>query len=186
MVVPTLPELFVMGFFAAEVPGPSLAWGATLLAVVMAAEVTGTLLLFLLIRRFGLPEFLETRMRLWVQFLVVHDERIILVNRVAPVVPFLGAFIATLDWDLRRCLTYVVVGGAVKYSVLLAFVAFLFVQFDPTTASNITLIAIVSLVGVSLVQGQLARKRHLGPVAAKVAHLGDRSAAPSPPAPKDD
>src|SRR5207249_9507820 len=35
-------------------------------------------------------------------FLGVPDERAILLNRIAPVVPFVGAFIATLRWNYRR------------------------------------------------------------------------------------
>ena len=35
----------------------------------------------------------------------------ILINRIAPILPFLGAFIALAGWKLKRSLIYVVVGG---------------------------------------------------------------------------
>lgn len=173
MLLPTLPELFVMAFYASN---PSLGWGLTLLAVVVAAEISGNGILFLAVRRFGLPEFLETRMRRWVQFLVVHDERIILVNRVAPIIPFVGAFIATMKWDVRRSFLYIFIGGAVKYALLIGFVGIFFLYFEATTARNVTLVAIAALIALSFFQGEMARKRHLGPVATKVAHLGEHGA----------
>lgn len=173
LLVPTLPELFVMGFYASN---PTPMWGLTLLGVVIAAEISGNGILYLAVRRFGLPEFLESRMRRWVQFLVVHDERIILVNRVAPIIPFVGAFIATQKWDVRRSFFYIFIGGAVKYTLLIGFVSIFFLYFEAKTARNVTLVAIAALIAVSLVQGHMARKRHLGPVATKVAHLGEHGA----------
>lgn len=175
MLVPTLPELFVMGFFA---DNPTFGWGLTLLAVVVAAEVSGNGILYLAARRFGLPAFIERKMRQWTDFLIVNDERIILVNRVAPIVPFVGAFIATMKWDVRRSFLYILVGGAAKYAILIALVGFFFVSFEPATARNVTLLAIVLLIAASFAQNYMARKKHLGPVASRVAHLGNDSRAP--------
>ena len=45
----------------------------------------------------------------------VSDERIILVNRVVPVVPLMGAFIATMKWDPRKSLFYVFIGENLRH-----------------------------------------------------------------------
>jgi len=172
MAVPMLPEFFVMVFFASN---PSYGWAATLLAVVCVAEVSSNYFLYAVVKRRGLPHFLEKRMKLWVSFLIVSDERLILVNRVVPVVPFMGAFIATMNWNVRKSLAYVAVGGAVKYALLMVFVGIAFQWFERGTARNVTLLLIVAVVAISMVQSHRARRKHLGPVASRVAHLGDHS-----------
>ena len=189
MLIPTLPELFVMAFYANS---PTLAWGLLLLAVVCSAELTSNATLYLVVRRFGLPAPLERRMKQWVHFLAVSDERAILVNRVAPVVPFMGAFIATMKWDPRKSLLYVFVGALVKYSVLIALVDVLFEVFEGPTARNFTLAAIAAVVVLSFIQGHYHKRKRLGPVASRVAHLGEHggrrspSGAPGAPAPPAD
>lgn len=179
MLVPTLPEFFVMAFYAAN---PSFEWGLTLLVVVVIAELSGNGLVFLLVRRYGMPKFLKGKMEQWTGFLVVKDERIILVNRFAPILPFAGAFIAVMRWDVRRAFLYILVGGAIKYALLIAFVGFFYLYYPPATARNVTLAFILVLVAVSVIQGQRAKKKHLGPVATRVAHMGEGSvhAAPAP------
>ncbi len=177
MLFPALPELFVMGFYATD---PTLEWGIVLLAVVIVAELSGNGLLYLSVKRFGLPKFLEKTMKSWMGFLVVRDERVILVNRVAPILPFVGAFVATMKWNPKRAFLYIFAGGAVKYAILIAFVGVFFQLFDGNTARNATISAIMALIIVSFVQGYFARKKHLGPVAARVAHLGDKSLAGAP------
>jgi len=188
MAVPMLPEFFVMVFFASN---PSLGWAATLLAVVCIAEVSSNYFLYAMVKRRGLPHFLEKRMKMWVSFLIVSDERLILVNRVVPVVPFMGAFIATMKWDVRKSLAYVAVGGAVKYALLMAFVSVAFAWFERGTARSVTLLLIAAVVAVSMVQSHRARRKHLGPLAKRVAHLGEHSggfaaAAANPQDHKDD
>ena len=183
MLVPTLPELFVMGFYAAHQPTPTPAWGVTLLAVVLAAELTGNGILYLAVRRRGLPKFIDKAMKKWVGFLIVQNERIILVNRVAPVLPFVGAFIATMKWNPRKSFLYIFVGGAVKYAVLIALVGVLFAFFNGPTARNVTVALILVIVGVSFAQSHFAKRKHLGPVANRVAHFHDKSAVAAAAAP---
>jgi hypothetical protein len=181
MLVPTLPEFFVMAFYAAN---PTLEWGVTLLAVVIVAELSGNGIVFVLVRRYGMPKFLKRKMEQWTGFLVVKDERIILVNRFAPILPFAGAFVAVMKWDVKRAFLYIFVGGAVKYALLIAFVGLFYLYYPPATARNVTLAFIVALVAVSVIQGQRAKRKHLGPVATRVAHMGEGSSA-APPAPRD-
>src|SRR5256886_15833376 len=85
-------------------------------------------------------------MQRWTSYLIVRDERVILMNRVVPVVPMVGAFIATLGWDYRRSMAYVAVGGFAKYAVLLYIVFAIGVAYDLETARWITLLLIVAVV----------------------------------------
>ncbi len=93
------------------------------------------------------------------QFLVVHDEKMILVNRIAPMVPLVGAFIATLKWNYRLSLLYIGVGAAAKYAFLLALVAWLGVVYDPSTAKLLTVGAVVVVVILSAVGSVIYRRR---------------------------
>jgi membrane protein DedA with SNARE-associated domain len=99
------------------------------------------------------PRFLDRAMKKWTSFLAVRDERIILVNRIAPAVPFTGAFIAVCGWNLRRSLAYVLIGGVVKYVLLLLLVVVLGLAFEPGFARLVTLVAVVVLVAASLAAG---------------------------------
>src|SRR2546428_2923795 len=77
-----------------------------------------------------MPRWLEGAMKKWTSFLLVQDERVILMNRAVPVIPMVGAFIATLGWDYRRSMAYVAIGGLAKYAILLYVV---FALASPTT-----------------------------------------------------
>src|SRR2546430_9662952 len=94
-------------------------WAAVLLLVAVAGDLLGTTILYALVRRIlvrgrRMPHWLESGMRRWTEFLGVPDERAILLNRIAPVVPLVGAFIATLQWNYRRSMGFVAVGGGGK------------------------------------------------------------------------
>jgi membrane-associated protein len=175
LLIPTLPELFVMGFFASR---PSFGWAVTLLLVVSSAEVVSNGFFYFLVKKIGLPAFIEKRMKQWVKLLIVSDERVILMNRVAPVIPFMGAFIAAMNWNLRKSLLYVFVGSIVKYGVLLSLVSVLFAYFERGTARNFTLVAIVLVIGISFAQSHYAKQKRFGPLALRVAGAPHGSAAP--------
>ncbi len=110
-----------------------------------------------------MPGWLERGMQRWTGFLLVRDERVILLNRLAPVVPFVGAFIATLRWDYRRSIAYVAAGGVAKYAVLLFVVFAVGVAYDVGTARWITLGLVVAVVALSFVGSYLVRRRATPP-----------------------
>jgi len=171
-VIPTLPEVFVVGFYSLhETLGvPPLLWGAALLAMALAGEATGNTLLYLavnraLVRTGRMPGRIETVMQGWTKFLLLHDERIILLNRVIPVLPFVGAFIAALKWRYPRSLAYILIGAGAKYSLLLLLVGVIGVAYDPAAAGWITLGLVVGLVVASAVGSLLFRRRVKAPKA---------------------
>ncbi|TLZ59010.1 MAG: hypothetical protein E6K16_07720 [Methanobacteriota archaeon] len=165
-VIPTLPEVFVVGFFSlhSDFGIPPVLWAAALLGMALAGEATGNSLLYFavnraLVRTGRMPKRIETLMRRWTNFLILHDERIILLNRVIPVVPFIGAFIAALKWSYPKSLAYILIGAAVKYSALLLLVGAIGVTYDPSIATWITLSLVVGLVVVSAIGSLVFRKR---------------------------
>jgi membrane protein YqaA with SNARE-associated domain len=156
MIFPTLPEVFAVAAFFLD---PTLEWGLIILLTACCAEVTGNSLLYALVRKKKLPNFIQKAMKKWVGFLFLRDERILLLNRVAPVVPFTGAFIATCEWSYKLSMAYLVVGGAAKYGLLLALVGLLNVTFDPDTAQLFTLFALAFIISFSFAASYFFRKR---------------------------
>jgi hypothetical protein len=162
---PALPEVWIVVTFTyrPEVLDPAV-WAGLLLAVAIAGDLLGTTALYGAVRRWvvrrrRMPRWLERAMQKWTSFLIVRDERVILMNRAVPVVPMVGAFIATLGWDYPRSMGYVAVGGLAKYAVLLYIVFAIGVAYDLATARSITLLLVVSVVAVSFVASAWRRRR---------------------------
>ena len=155
-IFPALPELF---FTLAFMMDPTWEWGILVLTTTVLAEITGNSLLYALVKRKSLPEFIQKAMKRWTEFIFVKDERIILINRVAPVVPFLGAFIATCKWNYKKSMLYLVMGGLAKYGALLVLIGLLNYQFDPDTAQFYSILAIIIIIGLSFVSSYIYRKK---------------------------
>jgi len=164
-VFPALPEVAIVLTYSFGPPGfEPLVWALLLLAMAVLGEAVGNAALYgivkrALVQRGRMPAVLERVMRRWVNFLVVRDERIILLNRVAPVVPMVGAFIATLGWNVRRSLAYVVIGATAKYAALLVLIGAMGVAYDPATARAIAIGLVLGIVGVSGVAAYAYRRR---------------------------
>jgi len=162
---PALPEAWILITYTFRPETmDAVGWAAILLVVAVAGDLLGTSILYAVVRRIlvqgrRMPHWLESGMRRWTEFLGVPDERAILLNRIAPVVPFVGAFIATLRWNYRRSMAFVAVGGLAKYAVLLYLVFVIGVAYDPRTARSITLVLVVVVVAFSIVGSWLFRRR---------------------------
>lgn len=172
-IFPTLPELAIVLSYAyrdaAWDPG---AWAGILLAMAVAGEVVGNSLMYLWVRKLlvdrgHMPRVIERAMRRWTQFLLVRDERIILLNRIAPVVPFVGAFIAILDWSYPKSLAYIVIGALAKYSFLLALVGLLGLVYSQATATLVTVSAVLVILAVSLTASAVYRRKMVPPSGAR-------------------
>jgi membrane protein DedA with SNARE-associated domain len=162
---PALPEVWIVVTYTYR-PEPigTIAWAGLLLAMAVAGDILGTSLLYAVVRRWvvqrgRMPHWLERSMKKWTSFLLVRDERVILMNRAVPVIPMVGAFIATLGWNYRRSMAYVAAGGLAKYAVLLYVVFAIGVVYDVQTARWITLALVAMVVGLSFVASWFRRRR---------------------------
>jgi membrane protein DedA with SNARE-associated domain len=156
---PTLPELFfIIGFMA--MPEQTLTYGVQLLAVAVVAEVAGISLLYGIVERVRVPERIKKIADKYVKFLIVKDERMLLVNRAAPVIPFAGAFISLIDdWRLSRSLFYVVIGCLIKYGLILLMSSFFFSFFSDGDAQTYTIVFIVIVIAVSIAAAFMKKKK---------------------------
>jgi len=170
-VFPALPELaFVVTYWLRPAGMDPTLWNVLLLLMAIAGEAVGNSALYLAVRhvlvdRGRMPRVVEWGMKRWTGFLFFHDERIILVNRIAPVMPMVGAFIATLKWNYPKSLAYIVVGAGAKYTLLLVLVQFLGVSYDPVTARWVTIALILALVAISFIAAEVRRRRTAAPPA---------------------
>lgn len=157
VIFPTLPELFFMfGFFYQ----PTLEFGIALLLIASVGEVLGVTILYLIVKKIGVPERIRRIFNKYIDFLVVSDERIFLVNRFAPMIPFSGAFIGLVDrWSYKKCMAYIVLGCYIKYGLILVLAAFFYISFDPAVAQNLSLILIVAVIALSFITSFLKKKR---------------------------
>jgi membrane protein YqaA with SNARE-associated domain len=156
---PTLPELFTVIIFLA-MPVPVFA--LLMLATISVAEFSGINSLYFIVKHHDLPAWIKSKMISYSRFFIVKDEKIILVNRVAPVIPFLGAFIAICQWHYWKSIVYNFTGGLVKYTLIILLASFLLIIFsNQFEAEVVTIVAIGVLIGVSAFLSH-REKRRLG------------------------
>jgi len=162
IVFPTLPELFVVLFFIAghgTMPDWTL-WSLFVLTIAIA-EILGLTTLYLVVRRLKVPPRIVSAVDRYRRFLLVSDERMILLNRVAPILPFTGAFVALSGWSYKRSLFYLVIGGTLKYGLILAASSYFLTYFERGVAADVTLVMVVAIIIMSFVVSTY-RKRKAG------------------------
>ncbi len=155
IVFPTLPELFTVIVFMVT---PTTGFAISILVAIAIAEFTGFCTLYFLVRYVRVPKVVQSAVSRYCRFLVVKDEKVILVNRIAPMVPFIGAFAAIMKWDFRKCILYTFVGGIAKYGAILALSNLFYVYLSSGLASTVTLIVIVIVIAVSFVLSYARRR----------------------------
>jgi len=160
IIFPTLPELFTVIIFIAGLQTTS-AWilGILILVTIAIAEFAGLTTLYLIVKKVKVPKMIHRVVCNYQDFLIVKDERIILVNRIAPVLPFLGAFVAILNWSFRKAVIYTLVGGVVKYGLILLLSGWFFELLSEGTAALVTLTMVIGILVASFALSIIRRRR---------------------------
>lgn len=165
ILIPTLPELFVVLVFLSQDHGSSewmLAYGVLMLFTIVLAEIVGVMTLYSIVKKAKLGGFrakISRAVESYRCFLLVQDERMILLNRIAPILPFLGGFIALSCWNFRRCMLYVVIGGVLKYGIILLMGGFFLAYFSQGTAQTATLVLVIGILIASFVASCIRRRK---------------------------
>ena len=157
MIFPALPDFFLLVIYATN--PHSTPWALTLFCIAVAGSFTGNTLLYLIVKKTTMPGFIARAMQKYSDLLIVNDERILLVNRVAPVLPYTGAFIAVNNWRYPLAITYIVVGAAAKFGVLLMLSGTFYRLFKQGVAQDATLVLIVATIAVSLAASFIEKQR---------------------------
>ncbi|MBO5547833.1 MAG: hypothetical protein J5920_03640 [Candidatus Methanomethylophilaceae archaeon] len=158
LLVPTVPELF---FILAI--GANTSWEFSLLVLVVgfAGEMVGVFFLYNVVKRTGLPKRVDKALKKYINFLIVSDEKVMLINRIAPMVPFTGAVMAAMRkrWDVRKCLLWLVIGYVFKYGLIMLFGQTATTYFEGGTSRTVMLIAIIAMIVVSAVVAFIRKKK---------------------------
>jgi membrane protein YqaA with SNARE-associated domain len=147
IVIPLGPELLAIAIFSTNM---ELWWAIVIVAVVAIAQVGGTTLLYLVGKHTNLlPKFIKKVMIRYKSALFIKDEKIVFVNCFVPVLPFLGAFMAVSKWNYRKAMSFVVLGGVIKYSLFLGLSRSFHYLFASGIAQTVSLLTVLSLLVVS-------------------------------------
>ena len=156
-VFPFLPEIFIIIGFAYE-PTPEFA--VVLLLTAIVAECLGNTLLYCAVEKFGLPKRLKRIMNKYVSILIMSDERMMLLNRIAPMIPYSGAFISAIEsWKLSRALFYIVIGCILKYGLILSMSTFFYSYFTSDVAQYVMIGFVLLILAISLIASYIRKKR---------------------------
>ncbi len=166
MVITILPEVLILFFFASRPETiPIFSWAVMLLIMAVIGDVSGNFSVYILFKKWKwFHDKVSHRLRKYVGFLVLKDEKLILLNRIAPALPMCGVFMAACKWNIRRSLFYIFLGGAIKYSIILFFFGFLNVYYPEETAFYITLIFVAVFLVVSFFLGRNKRRKLMAQV----------------------
>jgi membrane protein DedA with SNARE-associated domain len=155
--VPTLPEVWMVWIFGVHFD--SLGWAVLLITVASIASLGGNFILYSVVKLIGMPKRIQKVMRKYTDFLIVSDERLLLLNRVAPLVPYTGAFIAVLNWDLRKCVLYLIIGAMAKSTVVIALAWLSYDNLRQDVAPWVALIAVAVVILISIVASVIYKRR---------------------------
>ena len=161
LLVPTLPELFfILGFMAGAEHNTPIVFGCELLLVAILAELVGIVSLYYVVKHIRIPKKIEKLVDTYTKFLVMGDERLLLLNRIAPMIPFAGAFIAIAKWDLKKSMFYIVLGCVLKYGIIMLLSNMFLDFFNSDQAQLFMIIMIVVVIAVSMIMSFVIKKRH--------------------------
>jgi hypothetical protein len=156
--LPTVPEMWLLLFFGAH--PETFAWGATVAVVASVAGLGGIMIQYSLARLARLPKRLTRVMKRYTDFLVLHDERLLLLNKAAPMIPYSGAFVAALGWDLKKSLTYSLVGSLGKAFMVVTIAFFAYGGLAQEIAGWVSFALVGSVLGASMVFSVVLKKKY--------------------------
>lgn len=163
MVLTILPEILILTFVGARPDDiNTFVWLILLLCMANIGDVAGNYTVYLLFKKVKrYHNWVHDKLQKYVGLLVLKDEKLILLNRVAPALPMCGAFMAACDWNVKKSLFYIYIGGVIKYSIILFFFGFLSFIYPDETALWITLISVGIFLIISFFLGRREQKRLL-------------------------
>ena len=153
---PTLPELFfILGFSY----NPTIEFGLQLLAAAVVAEWIGIFSLYYVVKHIRVPAKVSRVVDKYVHFLMLKDERLLLLNRIAPMIPFAGAFICIANWDIKKSWFYITLGCILKYGVIMLLSDQLY-KYYAESAQTMTIIMLIVILAISFALSFLMKKRN--------------------------
>jgi len=159
MIFPLLPELFFILAFTSN--QSNALYGAELLLAATLGEIVGVLILYFIVEHLRIPRGVQKVVGRYVGFLILHDERMLLVNRIAPMIPFTGAFISIAEkWEFKRCMLYLITGCVLKYGALLVLSNVFYAYFsDTSTAQAVSVVMVLVIMAASFAAAYYRKRK---------------------------
>lgn len=157
-VFPTIPEAWLVFVWNAH-PDPSFSFGLTLVLVSSVASVSGTLSLYSAVRMTGLPRRIQKVMAGYTNWLILNDERLLILNRFAPLIPYTGAFIAVNKWDIRKATLYLSGSALAKFAAWVTVFAVLRENLVGELSPMVSLVLVAVVIGASTAASLVYKKR---------------------------
>ncbi len=156
---PTLPEVWMVWIFG--VHPESMSWAAILVVVASAASLLGNFTLYSFVRLVRLPHWLQKKMRQYTNFLLVHDERLLLLNRIAPILPYTGAFIAVCKWNLKKSAVFIFTSALLKFTIIVLISWASFESLKSEVAPWVSLGFVATFLTASIIASFAYRRRNI-------------------------
>jgi len=154
---PTLPEVWIIFIFGAH--ADSFSWGLAIALVASFSSLAGNFTLYGLVKTAHLPGWIQRRMRQYTNFLIIGDERLLLLNRIAPLIPYTGAFMAVCNWPPKKSAVYVFAGALAKFSVIVVLSWLSFDNLRRDMAPWVSLGFVILILAASLIASIIYKKR---------------------------
>jgi len=157
MIFPALPDFFLLVIYSTN--PHSITWGVMLLIIAVFASFSGNSILYFVVKKYSPPHFIKNLMVKYSNMLIIKDEKILLINRIAPVLPYTGAFIAVNNWDYKKAITYIVFGATLKFGFLLLLSGTFYRLFDKGIAEKATFLLIAVTISISVIASYIEKRK---------------------------
>lgn len=154
---PTLPEAWMVFIFGTH--ATSFWWGAAVVLVASVASLAGNFTLYLLVKTARLPKRVEKAMKAYTNWLILKDERLLILNRFAPLIPYTGAFIAVCNWNLKKCAVYILTSAIAKFSFYIVIFWLSFETLKDEVAPWVSLALVAIVIVASIVASVTYKKK---------------------------
>lgn len=154
---PTLPEVWMVFIFGAN--PDSFTWGLIVVLVASFASLGGNFILYSIVKLAKPPRWIKKAMVKYTDFLIVSDERLLLLNRLAPVVPYTGAFMAVCNWNIKKCAIYLITGALAKSSAVVILSWLSYDNLRQELAPWVALAAVVVVMAISILASVIYKRR---------------------------
>jgi membrane protein YqaA with SNARE-associated domain len=129
--------------------------------VASLASILGNFTLYGLVKVAKLPGWIQRAMRKYTNWLILKDERLLILNRFAPLIPYTGAFMAVCGWNLRRCATYLLVSAVAKFSLYVVIFWLSFESLKDEVAPWVSLGVVAVVVTASIISSLVYKRKQV-------------------------
>ena len=112
-----------------------------------------------MVKHIRIPQKVTRVVDKYINFLLLKDEKLLLLNRIAPTVPFAGAFIHIAGWDPKKCWFYITLGCILKYGAIMLLSDYMY-DYYAESAQTMTIVMLVVILAISFLLSYVVKRRN--------------------------